>query len=109
MTIYSPDTCDCKVEFNDNINWIKTHNVCRLHNGQRGQTLLDSVLAQNRRFNLAFGRSISNPQRELIDAAKGVNRLRIRKEDLTNFDEHLPSEQPLSFFQNLRRLLRLNP
>lgn len=110
MTIWSADTCDCRIEYNERINWIKSHNNCRLHSDLRNQTHLNTVLAQNRRFNLAFGISPTEDQDELIELSKRVNVLRIRAEPTKNnpnFDEELPFEQSLSFFQNLRRVLRI--
>jgi len=103
-TIWSPDTCDCKLEYDNNFRFIKYHNKCRLHNRFRNQVLLDRVTAQNQRFNLSY----PNPnerQQQVISESKRVNRNRIRTEqDLNNFDEHLPHEP---FFSALRSLLRL--
>lgn len=110
MPFWSPDTCNCKIEVNNNFNWISTVRTCRLHRTLRGQNLLDTVLAQNRRFNHAFGLDPTDEQFDIMKLSKRVNDLRIKTEpDLRNFDEHLPFEQPLTFFQNLRRVLRLNP
>jgi len=106
LTLWAADTCDCIIEYSKNLIWISTKKTCRLHKALRGQLLLDSVMAQNRRFNLAFNLDPTNDQFEIIDVAKTVNRLRIRTENLDNFDEHLPFEQPLTFFQNLKRILR---
>jgi len=110
LTIWIPTTCDCEIEFNKNINWIKSHVNCRLHNNLRGQNHLDTVLAQNRRFNLAFPLPNTPNQIEIIRIAMEINRLRIQAEpsrNNPNFDEHLPFEKPLTFFQNLRRVLRI--
>jgi len=109
LTTWKPDTCDCKITYNNRINWVSTENKCRLHKSLNGQNLLDTVMAQNRRFNLAFSINPTDNQLEIISISRQVNKLRIRTENLSNFDEHLPFEEPLTFFQNLRRLLRLNP
>jgi len=116
LTIWNPDTCDCRIEFNKRVNWIKTHNKCRLHKSLNGQNLLNEVLAQNRRFNTSIiipditdGIEPSPIIRENLNrvkTARTVNKLRIRTENLDNFDEHLPIEQTLTFFQNLKRILR---
>jgi len=108
MTLWRPDTCDCIIEFNQNVQWIKTVKICRLHKTLRGQNLLDTVLAQNKRFNSAFGVGVifTKPQEDLIINSKVVNKLRIRVENLDNFDEHLAFEKSLTFFQNLKRILR---
>jgi len=107
---WRPLTCDCHLEVNDRWNWVSTVKKCRLHNSLNGQALLNEVLAQCRRFSLAFGTTLTDSRKELITTAESVNKLRIRHDaDLSNFDEHLPFEQPLTFFQNLRRVLRLNP
>ena len=110
MTIWSPDTCDCIIEFNKRINFIKSWNNCRLHSNLRQQDHLNTILAQNKRFNLAFGNITTDDQIELISLSKRVNVLRIRTEpqkNNPNFDEELPIEQPLSFFQNMRKVLRI--
>jgi len=107
LTKWSADTCDCVIRFNDNIIWIESIKKCRHHNLLNGQNHLDTVLAQNRRFNSALGLILNETQIEIINIAKHVNKLRIRVEPRQNFDEHLPHEEPLSFFQNLRRILRL--
>lgn len=89
---------------------MNTITVCKLHKKLKGQNLLETILAQNRRFNLSLGTSLTEKQAEIINIAKNVNRLRIRTENLTNFDEELPheiTEEPLTFFQNFRRILRI--
>lgn len=110
MTIWSPDTCDCVIEYNERINWIKSHKNCRLHSNLRNQTHLNTVLAQNRRFNLAFPNPQTENQIDLIKLSRRVNKLRIRVEPTKNnpnFDEELPFEQSLTWFQNMRRVLRI--
>jgi len=98
----------CKVQITRDFGFLESIIKCRLHKSLRGQAHLDGVLAQNRRFNLSLGRELTETQTEKIDLAKEVNVLRITKEDLTNFNEHLPHEFPgLTFFQNLRRILRI--
>jgi len=66
---------------------------------------LDQVSSQCRRFS----NSIPNPteiDKEEIILALEVNKKRIRMENLDNFHEHLPEHHPLSFFENLKRILR---
>jgi len=109
MTTWSPDTCDCIIEYNSRINWVNTVQKCRLHKSLDGQALLNEVMAQNRRFNSA----IPNPTEidfEEMSISKEVNKLRIRKENLQPFHEHLPEHHDIPFFENLKRILsRLNP
>jgi len=110
LTIWSPDTCDCKIEYNKQKNWIKSWNNCRLHDNLRNQTHLNTVTAQNQRFNRALGDDQTDEQLHLTGLAKRVNQLRIKVEPTKNnpnFDEELPHEQDLTFFENLRRVLRL--
>jgi len=106
-TVFQPDTCDCVVSYNKNIQWVETIQTCRLHKNLRGQNLLDIITIQQHKFNFAFGSQPTDAQLELMQVAKTVNKLRIRTENLTNFDEHLPFEKTLTFFQNLRRVLRI--
>jgi len=106
MTSWKPDTCDCILEFNGNIRWIRTIKKCRLHNKIDGQILLDTVSSQNRRFNSVFGKTLTDAEQELIIESKEINKLRIRKESLVNYHEHLADHHDLSFLENLKRLLR---
>jgi len=107
---WKPDTCDCDLEYDDLINWVKTNKKCRLHKRLDGQNLLNQVMGMNQRFNLALGRDPSDIENEEITISKEINLKRIRTENLDNFHEHLPEHHDLTFFENLKRLLgRLNP
>ncbi len=106
MTVWNPDTCDCTIEYNNDIIWINTINKCRLHNSLNGQNLLNTVIAQNQRFNLAHGPIPTELEKEEIEIAKEVNKIRIRTQNLQNFHEHTPEHHNLTFFQNLIRILR---
>lgn len=104
-TRWNPDTCDCIIIYNQRIIWVESVKNCRLHKNLKGQNHLDTVLAQNQRFNSA----IQNPTEADFDEtnlSKDVNKLRIRKENLDNFHEHLPEHHDLPFFENLKRILR---
>jgi len=108
--VWRPDTCDCILQINNNYRWVDTKKVCRLHQNLKGQFLVDTVLAQNQRFNLALGRDLNDVQGEEIEISKEVNKRRIRTENLDNFHEHLPEHHDLTFFENMKRILgRLNP
>jgi len=109
LTTWSCDTCDCVIIYNNRINWVSTTKKCRLHNALNGQALLDTVMAQNRRFNLSLGITPTDIELDEISESRQVNKLRIRSENLSNFHEHLPTHHPRTFFQNLRNFLRLNP
>lgn len=109
MTIWKVDTCDCIIEYNARLIWIRTIQKCRLHKKLDGQNLLDTVMAQNRRFNLALGTTPDEIEQEDIILSRQVNKLRIRKENLDNFHEHLAEHHTRTFLENLKRLLRLNP
>jgi len=54
MTLWSPDTCDCRIEFSDdgNLTYIATHNACAKHVqvANTAQHFTD-VLAHNRKKN----------------------------------------------------------
>lgn len=106
MTIWSPDTCDCKIEYNSRINWVSTIQKCRLHKSLDGQNLLDSVLAQNRRFNLSHGSEPTKEEFEDISTSKHINKERIRRENLDNFHEHVPEHHDLTFFERQKEILR---
>jgi len=106
LTIWSPDTCDCVIEYNNRINWVKTFNKCRLHFSLNGQNLLASVLAQNRRFNFSIINPTEEEQEDII-TSREVNKLRIRTENLDNFHEHLPTHHTRTFLENLRNFLRI--
>jgi len=94
-TIWSPDTCDCKIEFNPQYIWIKTHRKCRLHKSLDGQLLIDEIKLQNHRFQTE---SLIDIDLEEAAISRQVNKERIRKENLDNFHEHLPQDHELTFF-----------
>ena len=48
MTIWSPETCACIIEYDDKANWCKTINKCDLHKEFSGKTLLEEVQKPNR-------------------------------------------------------------
>jgi len=108
-TVWHCDSCDCIIEYTDRVFWVKSIKKCRLHKNFNGQNHLDQVMAQNQRFNY----SIPNPteaESEEIAVSREVNKRRIRLENLDNFHEHLPEHHDLTFFENLKRILRrLNP
>jgi len=81
-----------------------------LHKRFDGQILLTTVQLQNRRFNGALGINPTEIEQDEIQISREVNKRRIRSENLDNFHEHLPTHHDLSFFENLKRILRsLNP
>jgi len=102
-TIFTFDTCGCIIEYTVNGKWRGTVKKCRLHERLKKQTLLDTVIAQNRRFNLSM--DITRQENAtIVELSKRVNFLRIQVEDLTNFQEELPKERSIS---RLKRILRL--
>lgn len=101
MTIWTPDTCDCKIQYDDNILHITTLAKCRMHRHLRSQSLLDAIIAYNQSFNLAFGRGIlTDEQQEIISLAKKVTKLKIR---LGDFTEQPPTQSTLSRLRNFLR------
>jgi len=110
VTRWNPDTCDCIIEYNQNIMWTNTIQKCRLHRSLDGQNLLNSVIAQSQRFNLSHGRNPTEIEIDDIVISRQINKERIRKENLDNYHEHLPEHHDRTFFENLKRILRsLNP
>jgi len=104
MTIWRPDTCDCKIEYDDNFQHLKTYLKCRLHQPFKNQDLLNEVISYNQSFNLAFGRDeLTDKQQEIISLAKRVTKQKIRHDDFT---EQPPT--PATLLQRLRNFLRLN-
>ena len=60
-TIWSPDTCDCKIKYDHDGNWIESMNKCNLHkNLPSNRAHLTVVLAHNRAFNFAFAQGRDN-------------------------------------------------
>jgi len=105
MTIWKPDTCDCKIEYNKRINHIKTYTKCRLHQPLENQDLLNEVISYNQSFNLAFGRDeLTDEQLKVLSLAKRVTKLKIRQGD---FSEQPPVIITPSLIARLRSFLRL--
>jgi len=55
-TTWKPDTCDCELEYDENLKFIACLNCCRLHEIYEEQDLLDEVIKHNQGFNLKLGR-----------------------------------------------------
>ena len=53
MTIWEPDTCNCLIEYDDNVKLIKFIKKCKLHENKT----FDDVLAHNRSFNMALDKT----------------------------------------------------
>jgi len=103
-------SCDCIISYNTQVNWVQTFKKCRLHKRFDGQLLLQTALDMSHRFERSLGTNTTEEEDQEILLSMEVNRRRIRTENLDNFHEHLPEHHPLSFFQNLKRILRsLNP
>jgi len=105
MTIFRWDTCDCEIEYNDNIIHLRTFVKCRLHQPLRNQELLDAVIAYNQSFNLAFGRDeLTDDQMKIITLSKAVTKKKIRLGDFSELPPVLPIP---SRIERLRNFLRL--
>ncbi len=81
MTIWSPDSCNCKIEYDSTVNWIKTHNRCNhpAHKNANGQAHLTVVIAHNQAFNMKHGEFPTETQQEEISKDKADERSRIKK------------------------------
>jgi len=105
MTIWTPDTCDCRIEYNKKFNHIKTYAKCKLHQPLSNQELVNAVIRYNQRFNLAFGRDeLTEQQDKILALAKRVTKLKIRQGD---FSEQPPVIASESMITRLRNFLRL--
>ena len=52
-TIWTSDTCGCKIEYNNNDKkWAKTYFTCKLHQEKTKQTLLNITRLHNQGFNV---------------------------------------------------------
>ena len=52
-TIWTSDTCGCKIEYDNNDEkWVNTHFTCKLHQGKTKQTLLNTARTHNQSFNV---------------------------------------------------------
>ena len=99
------DSCDCIIEFNKNVNWVKSVNNCRLHKNLKGQRHLDTVIAQNKRFNLSMGDIPNEQEIRIMSLSKEINKRKIRIKDFTEDIPDKPEEMVLSFWENIRSRL----
>lgn len=68
MIKYSPDTCDCVVEFDPNgSTFSRWHQRCFLHKDLDGQALLDAVLAHNRTFKIVNNATAKQVSKNVTD------------------------------------------
>jgi len=102
MTTWKPDTCDCIIEYNKNVNWISSKKNCKLHKNLKGQMHLDKVIAQNQRFNRSMGNNPDEDEQRVIQLSKQVNKLKIRSGDFTEDIPDRPEEMNIGFWQRLR-------
>jgi len=104
--IWYVDSCDCVLEINNRMNWIRSIGFCKLHKGLKGQNHLDQVTSQNRRFNYSMGENPIDDEQKLISLSKEVNKMKIRAGD---FNEDIPDRpiEDLSYWQQIRNALRL--
>lgn len=101
MTIWKPDTCDCKIEYNDNIKHVRTYARCNLHRQLKDQTLLDAVISYNQSFNLTFGRDeLTEDESRIISLAKQVTKLKIRQGDFSELPPTLPTPSLIERLKN---------
>ncbi len=105
MTTWICDSCDCIIEYNKNIKWIKSNNNCKLHKSLKGQNHLDTVIAQNRRFNLSMGDIPNEQEIRIMSLSKEINKRKIRIKDFTEDIPDKPEEMVLSFWENIRSRL----
>jgi len=106
LTTWTPDTCNCKIEFDDKIQWIKTLEKCRLHQPLEKQALLNAVIAYNQSFNLSLGIDPTEQQQRLITLSKAVTKIKIRQGDFSETPP-LPIPKPTRL-KRLVNFLRLN-
>ena len=85
MTIWKPDTCECEIEYSDkemDIDkdplFIKVIKACKEHALIAGNDLYKAVLAHNRGFNLKYGSSPTDEQKDLIISDKKEELIRIK-------------------------------
>lgn len=63
MTLWSPDTCGCRIEIEvsgDNVTHLRSVETCRKHDGKIGQAHTDAVLAHNRAKNILHSNLVEN-------------------------------------------------
>jgi len=63
ITRWSPDTCDCLIEMDENLRLVDIIVKCAEHQHLDGQALLDEVIRHNRSFNMR-GASIDEKRAE---------------------------------------------
>jgi len=81
LTIWKPDTCDCIIEYDSNVNFIKTRKRCNepSHINASGASHLSVLQAHNRAFNLKHGKTPTIQQEEEMSQDKANEKARIRK------------------------------
>jgi len=77
---WSPDTCDCKVEVDNNNDWVASPKRCNepAHKNASGSAHYTVLLAHNRSFNLKHGNTPTKEQDEEISQDKANEKARIR-------------------------------
>ena len=83
-TRYSPDTCQCVLEYTwddtlseaDRVHSFKSIVKCSVHQGQADQTAYNTVFEENPRKNNALGTCLANGPAALFDTIDGTRQLK---------------------------------
>jgi len=77
---WSPDTCYCKIEVDNNDNYVSSVKRCNLpaHKNANGSSHLTVCRAHNQGFNLKHGRTPTETQVNEISQDKANEKARIR-------------------------------
>lgn len=85
-TIFSPDTCDCVVEYSSviidgdgDLEFVRMINACALHGKNKDKNTYKKMLSHNRSFNMKYGDTPSDKQ--VIEI---INDKRLEKERIKN-------------------------
>jgi hypothetical protein len=96
MTRWSPDTCSCVIDYDDNVNITAVVTKCAKHAGTPDDaTHFETVLAHNRKKNQVHGALVEHLKSLGIDAVAGVFVSYDDNDDLQIAGSGLPAaEQP---------------
>lgn len=67
VTRWSPDTCQCIIEYNDNITLSRVIQACAAHQGGTEVTVFNTVMEENPRKNHSLKEILDNAPASMID------------------------------------------
>ena len=94
MTLWSPDTCECVIEYDDDLKVVAVHNKCSKHLAtQDDASHFETVLGHNRKKNLVLNAAVVRLREMGVAEGAQVHVHYDDNDDLNIISDDLPPEE----------------